>query len=165
MKSKIYSQLANAAIPLDERAALIASAQELKRAALAGKTRPLLRGKNIGLLCEGRERGDAELFHLAATELGARVACIEPKLSTLPTGKDVQVTVRVLSRLYDAIECEGLSDELLQQVRAEADVPVYDGIGCANHPTAALAASLSGGVADTDNRRYVLQALLVSTIG
>ena len=148
-----------------ERNALVASARALKRAALAGCTQPLLRGKNIGLLCEAQDSGDADLFRRAATELGAHVARIRPSVSGLLASKDVQHTARMLGRLYDAIECQGLSAELVQRVRSDAGVPVFDAIASASHPSAALAALLDGGADEPDNRRYLLQALLVTTMG
>jgi ornithine carbamoyltransferase len=145
--------------------ALVSGARALKRAALAGSTRPLLRGKNIGLLCEAQDSADAELFRRAATELGARVARIRPSASRVLTPEDVQHTGRMLGRLCDAIECQGLPAELVEQVRTDAGVPVYDGIASGVHPSAALVDMLDGGAGDADNRRYVLQALLVSAIG
>ena len=148
-----------------DRSALIASAWALKRAALAGSTQPLLRGKNIGLLCEAQDSDDADLFRRAATELGAHVARIRPSVSGLLASKDVQHTARMLGRLYDAIECQGLPAELVQQVRSFAGVPVFDALAGAGHPSAALISMLDGGTGGADNRRYVLQALLVSTIG
>ncbi|HEY2925373.1 ornithine carbamoyltransferase [Piscinibacter sp.] len=144
-----------------DRNALVASARALKRAALAGSTRPLLRGKNIGLLCEAQDSDDADLFRRAATELGARVARIRPSASGLLNATEVQHTARMLGRLYDAIECQGLPEELVQQVRDDAGVPVYDAIAGAGHPSAALAAMVDD---EGDNRRYVVQALLISTI-
>jgi hypothetical protein len=49
--------------------------------------------------------------------------------------------------------------------RCQGAQPVYDGIASGVHPSAALADMLDGGAGDADNRRYVLQALLVDTIG
>ena len=154
-----------AAISPSDRNALVSSARALKRAALAGSTRPLLRSKNIGLMCDVQDSGEAELFRRAATELGARVARIRASASGVLTPEDFQHTARMLGRLYDAIECRGLPCELVQQLGNDAGVPVYDGIASAAHPSAALVEMLDGGAGDADNRRYVLQALLVNTIG
>lgn len=147
-----------------ERNALLASASSLKGAAQSGRMQPLLRGKNIGLLCEASQSADADLFMRAASELGARVARIRPTLTGLPTPADARHIAHMLGRLYDAIECQGLPAALVQQIREEAGVPVYDGIGCADHPSTALATMLDGDATDIDNRRYVLQALLLSTL-
>lgn len=153
-----------AAMSASDQDSLVTSARALKRAALAGPTQLLLRGKNIGLLCEAEDSADAALFQSAASALGAHVARIRPSQSGLLASKDVQHTARMLGRLYDAIECQGLAAELVEQVRGDAGVPVYDGVGCASHPSAALASLVDGDAASPDNRRFLLQALLLSTI-
>lgn len=147
-----------------DRKALIASARALRRAAAAGALPRLLDGKHIGLLCGAQAGEDAALFERAATELGARVSRISPALSASLGEESLTRTAQTLGRLYDAIECQGLAGQLLQRVRAEAGVPVYDGSASAHHPSAALVAAL--GEADTaaDNRRHLLQALLLSTM-
>ena len=144
--------------------AVLANARTLQRAAEAGKTQPLLRGKNFGLLCEADEDGAAALFRRAAVELGAQVVLIRPSLSELSTPQEVQHTARVLGRLYDAVECQGMAPALVQQVGNEAGVPVYDGIASQDHPTAKLAELLGSDASPADNRRFVLQAVLLTTI-
>ena len=59
----------------------------------------------------------------------------------------------------------GLALRAVQQLSNDAGVPVYDGIASTLHPSAALVEMLDGSASDTDNRRYVLQALWVRTIG
>ncbi|NUZ08506.1 ornithine carbamoyltransferase [Piscinibacter koreensis] len=156
------------ALPFDpitprELTALLAEANALQAAAGAGKLDALLRGKNFGLLCESMEDADVAFFRLAAVELGAHVACIRTRLSELSTPQEVQRTARMLGRLYDGVECQGMTPALIRQVRAEAGVPVYDGIASQDHPTARLADSLSGTASPADRRRLVLQAVLLNT--
>lgn len=151
-------------VPATEQSALLASARALKRAALAGTSLKPLRGKNIGLLCDDPGSRDARLFAQAAAELGARVAQLLPSTSGLLAREDVPHTARMLGRLYDAMECQGLPADLVRQVRDGAGVPVYDGLASATHPSAALAGLLEGGAEDPDNRRFVVQAMLISTM-
>ena len=141
-------------------------ARALQQAAEAGESRPLLRGRKFGLLCEidNASDDDAALFRRAATELGAHVAHIRPSLTELSTPQEVQHTARMLGRLYDAVECQGMAPALVHQVGVDAGVPVYDGIASPNHPTAKLALLLGGGASTLDKRRFVLQAALLSTI-
>ena len=143
--------------------AVVASARTLHRAAQAGTTQPLLRGKNLGMLCEADD-DDAALFRRAALELGAHVAHIRPSLSEFSTLQEVQHTARMLGRLYDALECQGMAAALVQQVKRDAGVPVYDGLASLHHPSAKLAELLGGDASPADNRRFVLQAMLLSTI-
>jgi len=143
---------------------VLGHARRLQQAALAGATQPLLRGKNLGLLRECDDDDEALLFRRAAGELGAQVACIRPSLSEQSTTQEVQHTARVLGRLYDALECQGLPHALVQQVGSSAGVPVYDGIASPEHPTARLAGMLDGDAPPADKRRFVLQAVLLSTV-
>ena len=150
--------------PIDVTA-LLANARSLRRAAQAGTTQPLLRGKNLGLLCEADKDADAALFRRAAVELGAHVAHIRPSLSERSSMQEVEHTARLLGRLYDALECQGMPAGLVAQVGNRAGVPVYDGVASPRHPTACLAEQLGGDSPPEENRRFVLQSVLLSTLG
>lgn len=156
---------ASAPLPAHDTLVLLASARALQRSGDAGQARPLLRGKNVGLLCEADAEPDARLFRDAAQALGAQVAHIRPSLSRLDTPQELQHTARLLGRLYDAVECQGLAPDIVQQIGAAAGVPVYDGLATAGHPTAGLAAQIDGDAAPADKRRLVLQAVLLQAIG
>jgi ornithine carbamoyltransferase len=143
---------------------VLANARSLQRAARAGTTQPLLRGKNFGLLCVADDNQDAALFRQAAVELGAHVAYIRSDGSKLSTPQEVQRTARLLGRLYDAVECQGMNAALVQRLGDDAGVPVYDGIASNTHPTAYLADLLGKEMSRADNRRFVLQAVLLSTL-
>lgn len=141
------------------------NARRLQKAAGAGDIPPLLRGKRLGLLCEDDTAASARLFRGAAVELGAHVAHLRPSLSgLLTTPLDVQHTARMLGRLYDAVECQGLDQAVVLQLRSACAIPVYDGIASRDHPTATLARSLGNGGTARDQRRFVLQAALLQTI-
>ena len=144
---------------------VVAQALALQRAALAGAVAPLLRGKNIGLLCDDdANAADAILFRRAATELGAHVAHVRASLSERSTEMEVEHTARMLGRLYDAIECEGMPASVVQQVGHAVDMPVYDGIASPRHPTAALAERLGAESPPDDRRRFVVQAVLLASL-
>ena len=144
--------------------AVFEQARALQRAARDGATQPMLRGKKLGLLCESEELPEAMLFRRAARGLGAHVAYIRASLSELSTPIEVQHTSRLLGRLYDAVECQGVSQTLAQQIGAEAGVPVYCGLASSSHPTARLAAALGDPDAADDNRCFVVQAMLLITM-
>jgi len=143
--------------------AVLASARTLKRAAVAGRVQPLLRGKNLALICTEQAQPDAALFHRAATGLGAHVSQVRPTTEELATPADVKHTARMLGRLYDGIECQGLPADLVSSLDRDAGVPVFDGLACAQHAGAELARLLGSGN-EADDRLFVLQALLVGTI-
>jgi ornithine carbamoyltransferase len=144
--------------------ATLTRARSLLRAAKAGQTQPLLRGRNLGLLCEGDE-AEADLFCRAAAELGAHVAHIRPHLDDSSTPPDVEHTAHLLGRLYDAVECQGMTPALVQQLQAGAGVPVYDGIAASRHPSAGLAKQLAEEAGEADSRRFIVQAVLLDSLG
>lgn len=154
---------AHAWLSSDDARVLLESARALQRAARAGATRPLLSGKNVALLSEVDD-ADASLFCSAAVELGARVARIRPGFSELGTAQDVQHTAQVLGRLYDAIECQGVAAALVWQMSQGAGVPVYDGLATPHHPTAGLVELLGGDATFADKRRFVVQAVMLTTL-
>ncbi len=144
--------------------ALLRQARALQGAAGQGTMQTLLRGKNLGLLCDDEGADEAVLFRRAALELGAHVSYIRPSLSESSTPGDVRHTARMLGRLYDAVEYQGATRTLARQIAADAGVPVYNGVASPAHPTARLAALLDGGASLDDKRRFVLQAVLLHTI-
>ncbi|MEO7245359.1 MAG: ornithine carbamoyltransferase [Rubrivivax sp.] len=147
-----------------ETASVLARARALQHSALAGTTQPLLRGKNIGLMCEADDAADSTLFRRAASGLGAHVAHIRPSLSELSTPHDVQHTARLLGRLYDAVECQGVAAAIVLRLGDEAGIPVFDGLASAGHPTTHLAGLLGGDAAANGNRGFVVQAVLLGAI-
>jgi ornithine carbamoyltransferase len=166
----MISTLHTSAIPalqtllLGQASALLTHARALQRAAQSGTIQPLLKGKRLGVLCVAANDHDAALFHVAAAELGARVTQVQPSLTDASTPMEIARTARMLGRLYDAVECQGLPPALVGRIRDDAGVPVYDGIASRDHPVARLAEQLDAGAPADDNRRFVLQALLLSTL-
>ena len=140
------------------------NARALQRAAEAGEVRALLRGRKLGLLSRADGDDEAVLFCRAAAELGAQVAHIRPSLTDLSTPQEVRHTARMLGRLYDGVECQGMSAALVHQMGVDAGVPVFDGVASQTHPTARLADLLAGDASKLDKRCFVLQAVLLSTI-
>lgn len=143
---------------------LLCRARQLQRAALEGNTPRLLRGKNLGLLCETQPDEAQALFRRAAEELGARVAVMRSGMSLVESPEDVQHTARMLGRLYEAVECQGLDPALVECIAQHAGIPVFDGAATKDHPADRLAELLGDRTPLADNRRFMLQALLLEAI-
>jgi len=141
---------------------LLGNARLLQKAAEPRQT--LLRGRKLALLCESEEGAEAVLFREAAAGLGAHVSHVRPRLADLSQPNDLQHTARMLGRLYDGIECQGLAHDLVELVGREAGVPVYDGLASDRHPTARLAALLEVPEPPGKARELVLQTVLLSTL-
>ena len=112
---------------------LLAGAHALERAEQCGVANQPLRGKNLAVLGTPADESGLAAFRRAATRLGAQVTCIPSE------GVGIGDTVVLLGRLYDAVNCEGLDDTLVERLRGEAGVPVYDGLTAPQHPIHALA--------------------------
>lgn len=143
---------------------VLETARALQRAWLAGQSRALLRGRRLGLISDRPDSDDAALFRRAASELGAHVALVRPAAADLASPAQVQRMAQMLGRLYDALECHGLPAALVRQLGSEASVPVFEGIALSSHPTAQLAGLLDDATPAAENRRFVLQAMLVSAL-
>jgi ornithine carbamoyltransferase len=145
-------------------ATLVENARALQSAAEVGATQPLLRGKRYGLIRGADAAGSevAVLFDRAAAELGAQVAHIRPGVPQLSTAHELQQMAQVLGRLYDAVVCEGVDPDLVQRLRDQARIPIYDGITSPDHLIAKAAQMLGSTTSEPDSRRFVLQALLLT---
>lgn len=159
-----YGVLAVDPLSPNEVALVLENARALQRAAGAGEPGTALRGRKFGLLSEDDGDDAAVLFRRAAAGLGAHVALIRPSLTDLSTPHEVRHTALMLGRLYDAVECQGMSALLVRQVGAEAGIPIFDGVACPGHPTSALAALLGGEASALDKRCFILQAVLSRAI-
>lgn len=148
--------------PYDARV-LLDSARALQHAARLGATQPLLRNKNVALLSEADDE-DGALFCRAAMELGARVARIRPSFPEPARPRDVRQTARVLGRLYDAVECQGIAAPLVLQMRQDAGVPVFDGLATLRHPSARLVELVGGDAEPADKRCFVMQAVMLAAL-
>jgi ornithine carbamoyltransferase len=134
-------------LPPADAELLLGTARALKRAAQAGIAQPLLQGKNIVVHSEGAEDAAASPVATAAAALGARVS-----------------RLRLLARLYDAVDCECLPAADAARLQVELGVPVYSGLVRGGHPLHLLGDSLGGGKAPADDADYLVQALLVNTV-
>jgi ornithine carbamoyltransferase len=150
--------------PLDV-ASLLCRARMLQRAALEGTTPKPLRGKNLGLLYETPCDAAQALFCDAAERLGARVATMRSSLSLDTPPQEVRHTARMLGRLYEAVECQDMDPALVRQIGEHAGIPVFYGAAMEDHPAVRLAELLGDGTSLADNRRFMVQALLLEHIG
>jgi ornithine carbamoyltransferase len=146
---------------------LLAMAQELRSMQEGGTMSGLLKGVNIALVCDQPGAAeDAFVFEHAATRLGARVARIRSSDAGLAATADIGATARLLGRLYDAVECQGVDAQVIAQLTTHSGIVVYDAIGSATHPLfLRLHALMHDAHADDHGcREAVIQAILLSTL-
>jgi ornithine carbamoyltransferase len=144
---------------------LLARARLLQQAQLSPEGLPrLLQGRRLGLLCAGPAEAaapQAELFQRAAEALGAQVVRLQPALDL----EHVEDIGRMLGRLYDAVECQGLAPAMVLALARAAGVPVFDALAGPHSAGARLVSLLAGPGAAEDKRRWLLQAALVEGLG
>ena len=78
-------------------------------------------------------------FEVAAYDQGAHVTYLDPSGSQLGHKESIADTARVLGRMYDAIEFRGSAHSDVEELAANAGVPVYNGLTDEWHPTQMLA--------------------------
>ena len=111
----------------------------LKTVKYAGTEVPRLRGKGIALIFEKTSTRTRSAFEVAAHDQGAHVTYLDPSGSQLGHKESIADTARVLGRMYDGIEFRGAAQSEIEQLAANAGVPVYNGLTDQWHPTQMLA--------------------------
>lgn len=119
------------------------TARRLKTAGPEGRAGVPLRGRNLALLDDLPPSDDAGSLRSAARGLGAQVSHLRPSDARISAQAIDTATVRMLGRLYDAIDCEAMPPALVADVAREAGVPVFNGLGGRQHPTRVLAELLA----------------------
>ena len=142
---------------------LVASARALAQAEIAGSRDQPLRGKNLALWAPTPGPA-AALFMTAVEQLGATTSQIGDEQLAMQDERELQRVARMLDRLYDAVECQGVPAASVRRLSDMATVPVFDGIACETHSTAALASELADCGSPADARRWILQAAVLQTV-
>ena len=125
----------------------------------------MLLGKRLGLMCADAAGPDAQLFQQAAKELGAHVALI-PVPAEPPAEQAQQLAGigRLLGRLYDAVDCQGLGPNAVEQLAAAGNIPMYAGLACREHRIFGLAQQWDAAEPLMDRWRWLVQAALLVTL-
>jgi ornithine carbamoyltransferase len=153
-----------ASLPAGDERALLDQAQALRRAAAAGRLQPLLRGKNLGLLCRDDGTPSALLFRDAAAALGAHVSHIESSRLERSSPQELEHGARMLGRLYDAVECQGLDAGLVRQLGVLSGITVFNGLAADEAQIARLVLQLGDDATSAEHRRLAMQALLLQAL-
>jgi ornithine carbamoyltransferase len=127
----------------DELRSLIQLSAELKAESRGGRERRRLEGKKVALIFEKTSTRTRCAFEVAAYDQGAHVTYLGPEGSQIGHKESIEDTARVLGRFYDAIEYRGFGQDVVEQLAANAGVPVYNGLSDQFHPTQMLADMLT----------------------
>ncbi|MEE8704718.1 MAG: ornithine carbamoyltransferase [Olsenella sp.] len=112
---------------------------EFKRLKASRTPHRLLEGRNVALIFEKTSTRTRSSFEVAAHDLGMGSVYIGPGSSQLGTKESVEDTAKVMGRMYDGIEYRGFGQEVVEELAANAGVPVWNGLTTEFHPTQMLA--------------------------
>ena len=127
----------------DEIRYLIKLSKEFKNLKLTGTPHRYLEGKNIVLLFEKTSTRTRCAFEVGGMDLGMGVTYLDPGSSQMGKKESIEDTARVLGRMYDGIEYRGFSQEIVEDLAANAGVPVWNGLTNEFHPTQMIADMLT----------------------
>ena len=96
-------------------------------------------GKNIALIFEKTSTRTRCSFEVAAHDMGMGVTYLDPQGSQIGKKESIADTARVLGRMFDGIEYRGFEQSVVEDLAANAGVPVWNGLTAQFHPTQALA--------------------------
>lgn len=122
---------------------LLELSKQFKRLKLAGTPHRYLEGKNIVLLFEKTSTRTRCAFEVAGMDLGMGVTYLDPGSSQMGKKESIEDTARVLGRMYDGIEYRGFAQDIVEDLAANAGVPVWNGLTTEFHPTQMLADMLT----------------------
>lgn len=114
-------------------------AKEFKNMKRNGVPHKYLEGKNIVLLFEKTSTRTRCAFEVAGHDLGLGVTYLDPGSSQMGKKESIADTAKVLGRMYDGIEYRGYAQKIVEELAANAGVPVWNGLTNEFHPTQMLA--------------------------
>lgn len=107
-----------------------------KKAGILGNS---LSRKNIALIFEKTSTRTRAAFTVAANDEGANPEYLSNHDIQLGSKETIEDTAKVLGRMFDGIEFRGYSQDNLEKLAQYANVPVWNGLTDAYHPTQILA--------------------------
>src|SRR3989440_1160346 len=114
-------------------------ADELKRRQQAHEEHHLLPGRTLGMIFQKPSTRTRVSFEVGIYELGGTGLYLSAADLQLGRGETIKDTAHVLSRYLDAIMIRTFAQEDVDELAAQASIPVINGLTDAAHPCQALA--------------------------
>lgn len=118
---------------------LIEEALVQKQETAQGKLRPALAGKNFALIFEKHSTRTRVSFEAGLTQLGASTIFLAPNDTQIARGETPADSAKVLSEYVDGIVVRTYAHARVEEIAANASVPVINGLTDLHHPCQALA--------------------------
>jgi len=113
-------------------------AAELKDEWRRGGNRPLLAGKTLGMILQKPSLRTRVSFEVGMRHLGGEALYLSPQEIKLGERESVADVARVLSRYVDGIMARVFAHSDVEELAAQASVPVINGLSDFGHPCQAL---------------------------
>ena len=117
---------------------LIERSMEMKKTGTILTDRPLM-GKSVGILFEKASTRTRVSFEVGIFQLGGQAIFLSPRDVHLSRGEPLSDTARVLSRYLSALIVRTYSQETVEILAENADIPVINALTDLTHPCQALA--------------------------
>ena len=127
----------------EELTGLLDLADALKRAKERGEPHHLLPGRTLGMIFQKPSTRTRVSFEVGIAQLGGVGLYLAAGDLQLGRGETIRDTATVLSRYLDAIMIRTFAQADVDELAANADVPVINGLTDATHPCQALADAMT----------------------
>jgi ornithine carbamoyltransferase len=122
----------------EETLRLIQRAAQMKKDIRAGKLGDILRGKSVALIFEKASTRTRISFEVGVWQLGGQPLFISSRDTQMGRGEPIKDTARVLSRYVSMIMLRTFDQKTLEDLAANASVPVINGLSDLSHPCQVL---------------------------
>ncbi len=114
-------------------------ARELKRLNAAGQRPPTLQGRTLAMYFEKPSLRTHVTFASGISQLGGHAVLLRPEQVGIGTRESPADVARALSRWVDGLMARTFSHSLVEQLAAEATIPIINGLTDLLHPCQAMA--------------------------
>ena len=125
--------------PAEELRAILARARELKRLHRAGERPQTLQGRSLAMFFEKPSLRTHVTFEAGMTQLGGHAIWLRPEQVGIGTRESPGDVAANLSRWVDAMVARTFSHHLVEELAAEASIPVINGLTDLLHPCQVMA--------------------------
>ncbi len=126
-------------VSIDELAALLETASDLKAKTKAGIPHPLLAGKALGMIFSKSSTRTRVSFEVGMFQLGGQPLFLSSDDIQLGRGETISDTAKVLSRMLDGIMIRTFAHQDIVDLAQHGSIPIINGLSDDQHPTQALA--------------------------
>ncbi len=120
-------------------ALMIDFAAQLKQMQKRGEPHELLRGQSLGMIFQKSSTRTRVSFEVGIYQLGGRGLFLSPSDIQMGRGESIADTARVLERYLDGIMIRTFDQSEVEELAANASIPVINGLTDLLHPTQVIA--------------------------